>query len=157
MNTYCKFEHKGPSYCSVDLPKNNSRFQRTPPIVWSYPGQNKTPDSISQIRDRYNAVETVSQGKPALSAVLRPDQIATLIKDTSPSKTTPATLTSLNISAYQGYLILHRLAHLYLTINQYSLLAEGIDRTSDFYQKAFQIDLREIQKTTIGVGMYQKE
>jgi hypothetical protein len=148
QNKYMHFDTKGPSYCQMDLPKNNSAFQRTPPIVWNYPGKDKTPEAISQIRDRYDAVETVSQGRPALMAILRPDQVATLL-ESNPSKTTPASLTAINISAYQGYLILHRLAHLYLCVNQYSLMSEGVDSESEFYQKAYQIDTRGLTVTSI--------
>jgi hypothetical protein len=101
--------------------KGTTPFMRTPTIIWHYDIK-KDDAFISNIKDRFNAVETIAKKTPALASPITFTQAANLIKDTSPSLTTPASTTVINLQAYQIYIKLHRLADMFLRITQYPLV-----------------------------------
>jgi hypothetical protein len=129
------------------IPSQLSSFCRLPSIVWNYPKNEKTPDQISVVRERYNAVETVAQGRPALQAILRPDQARSLM-ETSPSINTPATASCINLSAYRTYLLLHRIAHVFLSVHQYALISENKSVSNNHFKKGVEIMSNDVDTIT---------
>jgi hypothetical protein len=118
--------------------KTTPPFMRTPNIIWNYDRAMES-GGLSGIKERFNACETVAQGKPAFMATLSPSQVGGLIKDTAPLLITPTSTTTLNISSYQSYLRLHRLADLFLRIHQYALTTDSTKGQSSFYENSLQI------------------
>jgi hypothetical protein len=142
-----KYFGPGMGYLGRGLPKSYPPFMATPPVVWNYT-DHMTPEAISIIRDRYNAEEIVSQGRPALSAMLRWDQVVSL-KKLHPATTnlvTPTSNINLNLDAYKGYRLIYSLADLVLRISHYPLLSEGQDETADFYRKSLEVDTQYAKK-----------
>lgn len=123
-------------------------FMRTPVVVWNY-DRTKTPDDLSRIRERFDAVESVSRGKPSFAAKLSPDRMKTLVQETSPNDKTPASTTTINIDAYRVYVFLHRLADLCLRVHQYPLVAWsaiGDGSLEKHYKESFQVKEEDLKK-----------
>jgi hypothetical protein len=123
-------------------------FMRTPTIVWNYTRQ-VAPDSLSQIRDRFEASETVAQGKPALVSPLSLRQVQDLVKDTSPNDKTPSSTTTINIDSYRAYVKLNQLADLFLRVHQYPLLAaeDDEDQTS-YFRNSLMLPMEDVESST---------
>jgi hypothetical protein len=125
-------------YYSINFHKTTPPFMRIPNIVWSYDRGIAT-EGLSGIKERFNACETVAQGKPAFMATLSPAQVGALVKDTEPLLTTPASTTTINISSYQVYLRLHRLADLFFRIHQYPLSDDSTVGQNKYFSDSLQI------------------
>jgi len=95
-------------------------YMKNPVIVWSY-GERKPTEFFDTMKDKFNAMETVANGKPALRATLSRAQTADLISSTSPLQTIEANNTTMNIASFKVYLRLHALAHSLLRMHQYAL------------------------------------
>lgn len=120
------------------IPKEVAPFYGDPQIIWSFPS-GRTPEQVSSVRDRFNAVETVSQGKPALTATLSVAQVKSLCEDHSPVETTPSSLTAMNIQGFRTYRFLHRVAHFFSFLQQYPLISSTTNTTTTYFQSAFQL------------------
>jgi hypothetical protein len=79
------------------------------------------------------------RGKPAFMATLSPAQVGALVKDIEPLLTTPASTTTINISSYQVYLRLHRLADLLFRIHQYPLSDDSTVGQNEYFSNSLQI------------------
>jgi hypothetical protein len=125
-------------YYPINFHKTTPPFMRIPNIVWNYDRSVAT-EGLSGIKERFNACETVAQGKPAFMATLSPTQVGNLVKDTEPYTKTPASTTTINISTYQTYLRLHRLADLFFKIHQYPLSDDASVGQHRFFNESIQI------------------
>lgn len=113
-------------------------FMRAPVVVWNY-SSSKTPEEISRVRERFDALESVAKGKPALTAVLSVDRVKTLVEETDPNDITPSSTTSINISTYRAYIILHKLIDLVLRVHQYPLTDFG-GNLYNYYLDSMQVE-----------------
>lgn len=126
-------------------------FMRPPTIVWNY-ADKMSPDSLSSLKERFNAAESVAQGKPALIATLSLSQIKSLVDDTNPNDKTPASTTTINIGAARVYLRLHRLADLFLRTHQYPLSLKQQDGQHNYFRDAFELQMKDALPKSVTVG-----
>jgi hypothetical protein len=110
--------------------KNVPSYVTDPLTLWSY-GDKKPLDFLNTQKARFNASETSAGGKPALSARMTVQQIRDLIKDTSPLRTTPFSVSAINIEGYLTYRRLHALSHAILRVQQYPLTGSSTKATND--------------------------
>jgi hypothetical protein len=149
--TQNKYTYANSAYLFVKdvIPTKVSLFCNTPTIIWNYPAGEKGPEEVSAIKDRYNAVETVAQGRPALMATLRTDQARSLM-ESSPNTKTPSNLTTMNIHSYKVYLLLHRILHLFLCVHQYPLVSEGSPESNPIYKSGVEVMPEHMNEVVYG-------
>lgn len=127
--------------------KSTPVFTRDPAILWSYEKTpTSAPDQLDTIRDRFNASETTAHGKPAFMATLTSVQVRELVSSTSPSETTPASTTAINIQAYKVYLLLHRVFDAFMRMHQYPLVQHGQDSLSELFRQAINLEASTVEK-----------
>lgn len=118
--TYYTFKGK-------DLPP----FCVRPDIIWTY-GDAKPEEFLNQIKSKFGAYETTAGGKPALCANLSRNQVAELIKSTSPLESTDFSMSHMNIRGYKVYVKLMTILHAFCKIHQYALTMEDTTASKGF-------------------------
>jgi len=121
-------------------------FHRLGNIIWNF-DRGVASETLSSIRERYNAVETMAQGKPAFCATLTYTQLTSLCKEYKPNDKTPASTTTMNISGARGYKQLSQIADLFLRVHQYPLMPT--DKTkSSYFKDALQVTMKDVEADT---------
>jgi len=104
---------------------------RNATIVWSFASK-LTSDMIERVKNKFNAEEIVSKGKPAFLATLTPEQVRDLaLFSPSPVQTTPSNETCMNLQSYKAYLFASRAYDAIMRTNQYAYQRDGDHEPDD--------------------------
>jgi hypothetical protein len=111
------------------------------------------PETRDKIKAEFSAEDTMTRGKPALKAEMYLGNVRALVANYDPVQTTPGTSSSINLSAYKQFRLLHRLFDTFCRTQQYTFYDK------QFNERAIELDSSSMVKVdhmaTGGDGTYE--
>jgi predicted component of type VI protein secretion system len=102
-------------------------FLRVPKLIWSY-NYALSPDQKNEIKIKFEATETETQGKVAFTRVWKDQTWWNLLKaEGSINRHTATNSTNMNIAGFVHFMIISRIIDQFMRINQYSSYKDNKD------------------------------